>query len=210
MICLSNRRRLMLVLVVFSFMVLGFQTVYADDCVESCDSVGNTKDQFNIGDNVYFKASGLIPGATYTYYIIPDFDPWSPTPPGIPPSCGYPVPGQPIPPGIILPPWVATGTIIADPLGFYYPIPGSPAWSNPLTPGGYDIWLDYINPTGAPIVPPEIPPNILAVNGVYSLYDHLDNMDVGLAQFFVVPELPLGTFSALASFLCAAYVKYRK
>jgi len=63
-------------------------------------------------------------------------------------------------------------------------------WAAPLIPGKYDIVVD------------------VGGNGVYDAgVDPLDDMDVGLAGFFVVPEYPLGTilgvaicFAALAVF----------
>ncbi|MDH5688906.1 MAG: DNRLRE domain-containing protein [Candidatus Bathyarchaeota archaeon] len=62
-------------------------------------------------------------------------------------------------------------------------------WAAPLIPGKYDIVVD------------------VGGNGVYDAgVDPLDDMDVGLAGFFVVPEYPLGTILGVAMCFAALAV----
>jgi hypothetical protein len=44
--------------------------------IESCDSEGSTVNEFNPGDPVYVKGSGLEPGGTYHIYIVKDYSSW--------------------------------------------------------------------------------------------------------------------------------------
>ncbi len=44
--------------------------------IESCDSAGDTVNEFNVGDPVYVKGSGLEPGGTYHIYIVRDYSSW--------------------------------------------------------------------------------------------------------------------------------------
>jgi hypothetical protein len=44
--------------------------VFALGGIESCDSDGNTVDEFNPGDPVYVKGSGLELGGLYNIYIV--------------------------------------------------------------------------------------------------------------------------------------------
>jgi hypothetical protein len=44
--------------------------------IESCDSDGNTVNNFNQGDPVYVKGSGLEPGGLYYIYIVKDYSSW--------------------------------------------------------------------------------------------------------------------------------------
>jgi hypothetical protein len=51
--------------------------VFALGGIESCDSDGNTVDEFNPGDPVYVKGSGLELGGLYNIYIVQDYSSWS-------------------------------------------------------------------------------------------------------------------------------------
>jgi hypothetical protein len=44
--------------------------------IESCDSAGNTVNEFNPGDPVYVKGSSLEPGSVYYIYIVRDYSSW--------------------------------------------------------------------------------------------------------------------------------------
>ncbi|MGF3500054.1 MAG: hypothetical protein ACQXXH_02010 [Candidatus Bathyarchaeia archaeon] len=50
--------------------------VFALGGIESCDSTGTTVNEFNVGDPVYVKGSGLEPGGTYYIYIVRDYSDW--------------------------------------------------------------------------------------------------------------------------------------
>lgn len=50
--------------------------VFALGSIESCDGAGNTVNEFNPGDPVYVKGSGLEPGGTYYIYIVGDYSSW--------------------------------------------------------------------------------------------------------------------------------------
>jgi hypothetical protein len=51
--------------------------VFALGGIESCDGAGDTVNEFNIGDPVYVKGSGLEPGGTYHIYIVKDYSNWT-------------------------------------------------------------------------------------------------------------------------------------
>jgi len=46
--------------------------------IESCDSTGNSVNEFNPGYPVYVKGSDLEPGGIYYIYIVRDYSPWTP------------------------------------------------------------------------------------------------------------------------------------
>ncbi|MGF3535235.1 MAG: hypothetical protein ACQXXE_00015 [Candidatus Bathyarchaeia archaeon] len=50
--------------------------VFALGSIESCDGAGNTVNEFNPGDPVYVKGSGLEPGGIYYIYIVRDYSSW--------------------------------------------------------------------------------------------------------------------------------------
>jgi len=50
--------------------------VFALGGIESCDSAGDTVNEFNVGNSVYVKGSGLEPGGTYHIYIVRDYSNW--------------------------------------------------------------------------------------------------------------------------------------
>jgi len=52
-------------------------TAFALGKIDSCDSTGNTKNEFNPGDQVYVKGSGLEPGSVYYIYIVKDCLSWN-------------------------------------------------------------------------------------------------------------------------------------
>jgi len=92
--------------------------------IESCDSTGNGADEFNIGDRVYVKGSGLEPGGIYYIYIVRDYSPW--TPYGTDISDLYIVEGP------IIVDVAADGSIENQPVLI---------WDS-VSPGYYDIWAD--------------------------------------------------------------------
>ena len=142
--------------------------------IESCDSAGGKKDSFMIGDDVYGNGTGYLPQTTYDIYVVEDVT-W--------------VDGMAIPPRV---PGTTT-TVTTDANGN---IPPTLLWSNPLTPGKYDIIVD-VDSDGL----------------YYSETDALDDNDVKVtAGFFVVPEVPLGTLTAAIGMFGAlmAFVKFNR
>jgi len=94
--------------------------------VESCDSLGVTKDSFSLHEDVYANGSGFLPNATYDFHIVDDVDTWTD--------------GMAIPTGI-------SGTaslITSDSDGVLLPVI---VWSDPPTIGAYDMIVD-VNKNG--------------------------------------------------------------
>lgn len=92
--------------------------------IVSCDSAGNSVDEFDIGDLVYVKGSGLEPGGIYYIYIVRDYSPWTPYETDI--SDLYIVEGP------IIVDVAADGSIENQPVLI---------WDS-ANPGYYDIWAD--------------------------------------------------------------------
>jgi hypothetical protein len=118
--------------------------------IESCNSTGDKKDTFMVGDKVYANGTGYRPQTTYDVYVVEDVT-W--------------VDGMAIPPRVV---GTAT-TVTSDPSGN---VPATLLWSDPLTPGKYDIIVD-VDGDGL----------------YYGEVDALDDNDIKVtAGFFVVPE----------------------
>lgn len=98
--------------------------VFALGGIQSCDSAGNTLNEFNPGDPVYLKGSGLEPGGIYYIYIVRDYSSWITSETHI--SDLY----------------IAEGPIIVDVSASGY-IENQPLliWES-ASPGYYDIWAD--------------------------------------------------------------------
>ena len=152
-----------------------FVQVYCwNPAIESCDSAGVKKDTFMLDDDVYANGTCYQPQTTYDIYVVEDVT-W--------------VDGMAIPPRV---PGTAT-TVTTDANGN---IPPTLLWSNPLTPGKYDIIVD-VDGDGL----------------YYAESDALDDNDVEVtAGFFVIPEVPLGTLTAAIGMFGAlmAFVKFKR
>jgi len=141
---------------------LGFSSVV------SCDSSGTEKNTFLPSEDVYCKIwyPCLQPMDVRIYIVYHNEESWGGALTDR--SDGY-----------------ETVTIPSNPGGYLGPFK---IWSNPLTPGGYDIVVDVNG------------------NGIYDDGDMfmVDSghgcFDVG---FFVVPELPLGTLMAVMASMAA-------
>jgi len=146
--------------------------------IESCDLVGVQKDTFDLDETVYVTGSGYAPSivavTTYDIHVVNDVT-WSD--------------GMPIPDRV---PGTAT-TVTSDSLGNISP---TPVWSDPLTPGKYDIVVDVNG------------------NGDYDEgIDALDDMDIQeTAGFFVIPEYVLGTIVGLIACFAAfgVFLRFRR
>jgi len=133
--------------------------------IESCDSMGVREDRFNLDETVYVSGSGYSPSTTYKLYLVNDVT-WED--------------GMSIPARV---PSIAT-EVSSDSSGDIHP---TAVWTDPLTPGNYDIVVDVNG------------------NGVYDEgTDALDDKDITVtAGFFVIPEVWLGTILALANCFAA-------
>jgi hypothetical protein len=142
--------------------------------IESCDSAGTKKDTFMPGDEVYANGTWYQPQTTYDIYLVEDVT-W--------------VDGMAIPPRV---PGTAT-TVTTDANGN---IPPTLLWSNPLTPGKYDIIVD-VDGDGL----------------YYSEADALDDNDVEVtAGLFVIPEIPFGAVTSVLSMFGAliGFTKFKR
>ena len=93
--------------------------------VESCNSAGDQKDYFDLGETVYITGNGYSPSSTYNVYVVADID-WSDS--------------MPIPTRI-------SGTANNVASNAEGVIPSTAIWSNPQTIGKYDIVVD-VNDNG--------------------------------------------------------------
>lgn len=132
--------------------------------IESCDSSGARKDLFNLQETVYANGSGYSPSSTYSLYMVNDEVNWNDN--------------------MTIPNPIVTVQVTSDSNGRISPVA---VWSNPLTPGAYDIIVDVNG------------------NGKYDAgIDALDNNDIRVtAGLFVVPEYPLGAVLGFAGCLAA-------
>ncbi|MBS7632985.1 hypothetical protein KEJ15_05115 [Candidatus Bathyarchaeota archaeon] len=98
--------------------------VFALGGIESCDSAGNTVNEFNPSDQVYVKGSGLEAGGLYCIYIVEDYSSWTVSETHI--SDLY----------------IVEGPIIVDVNASGY-VENQPVliWES-ASPGYYDIWAD--------------------------------------------------------------------
>ena len=124
--------------------------------ISSCDSNGNEKNLFNVGDSVYVNGTEFSPSTTYDIYVVSHKATWNP--------------GDVIPARI-------PGTlqeITSDAMGKVDP---TVAWSPPLSPGMYDIVVDSdgngtwdsnepkdASPMGFLVVQPPTPHDIAITN----------------------------------------------
>jgi len=100
--------------------------------IESSNSVGDQKDFFDLGENVYVTGNGYEPSSTYNLYFVEDVEIWSE--------------GMTIPPRVL-----GTATqISSNSEGVIFPIV---VWSNPQVVGKYDIVVD-VNSNG--VYDPEV------------------------------------------------------
>jgi len=113
--------------------------------VWSTDSVGNPKTTFDLTDNVYVSGQGFTVGASVTVYLIPDGADALPTNA------------------------VAIASAMINSTGS---LPVTLVWSQPLTLGEYDIWVDANQ------------------NGVFDEGDIWANQSVGIYALNVIPEFP--------------------
>lgn len=125
--------------------------VYAFVSMHACDSAGNSKSTFNMTDNVYVRGQGFPAINEVKVYLIPD--------------------GA----DALQANAVANVSITTNSTGG---LPVTLVWSQPLTLGEYDIWVDVNQ------------------NGVFDGGDVWDSQSVGINGFVVIPE-----FSTLTSML---------
>lgn len=92
--------------------------------IESCDKDGITRDEFNPGEPVYVKGSGLEPGGLYNIYIVQDYSLWS--------ASGTHISDLDVVVGPITVDVDANGNIENQPFLI---------WES-ASPGRYDIWAD--------------------------------------------------------------------
>jgi hypothetical protein len=143
--------------------------------IESCDSMGATKDTFDMMETVYATGTGYSASTTYDVYLVEDVT-W--------------VDGMAIPPRVA---GTAT-TVTSDAAGN---VPATLLWSDPLVPGKYDIVVDIdgdglyyaetdalddndIEVTAGFFVIPEVPLGTIVVSA---------SMIVALAAYFALPRL---------------------
>lgn len=88
--------------------------------IESCNSAGDQKDYFDLGETVFITGNGYAPSNTYNLYVVADTD-WSD--------------GMSIPTRISGTSNNVTSNTEGD-------IPSTAIWSNPQTIGKYDIVVD--------------------------------------------------------------------
>lgn len=89
--------------------------------IESCNSTGHEKDDFNLYEDVYLNGTGFLPATTYDLYVVDDVNVW---------TDGMSIPSR------------ISGTetsITSDSNGELLPII---VWSDPSTIGEYDIVVD--------------------------------------------------------------------
>jgi hypothetical protein len=120
--------------------------VYAfADPVWSTDSSGNSKATFNLTDNVYVRGQGFPADTGVTIYLIPD--------------------GEDALPSNKVANASTTTTSTGD-------LPVTLVWSQPLTLGEYDIWVDANQ------------------NGAFDDGDAWNSQAIGIYRFNVIPEFP--------------------
>jgi hypothetical protein len=93
--------------------------------IESCNSAGDQKDYFDLGETVYVTGNGYSPSIIYNLYVVADTD-W--------------IDGMSIPIRV-------SGTASTVTSNIEGAIPSTAIWSNPQTIGKYDIVVD-VNSNG--------------------------------------------------------------
>jgi hypothetical protein len=138
--------------------------------IKSCDSTGTEKSSFDLGEEVWVKGNDFEMSKSFDIYVVSDVT-WSD--------------GMPIPARVL----GTETTVSSDSLGNIAP---TRVWSDPLTPGKYDIVVDVNG------------------NGEYDEgVDALDDSEVEVtAGFFVIPEFWLGTILGLVACFAAFGVFY--
>ncbi|MGQ9597108.1 MAG: outer membrane protein assembly factor BamB family protein [Thermoproteota archaeon] len=111
--------------------------------VWSTDSVGNPKATFDLTNNVYISGQGFTAGTSVTVYLIPDG--------------AYALPTNA----------VAIASAMINSTGGF---PATLVWSQPLTLGEYDIWVDVNQ------------------NGVFDEGDVWNSQSIGIYAFNVIPK----------------------
>lgn len=122
--------------------------------VWSTDSAGNPKVTFDLTDNVYVSGQGFTAGTSVTVYLIPDG------------TAALPANA------------VANASTTTNSTGR---LPVTLVWSQPLTLGEYDIWVDVNQ------------------NGVFDEGDVWNSQSIGIYAFNVIPEFP--TWSSMVFIL---------
>jgi hypothetical protein len=99
--------------------------VFADEAlpsstIESCNSVGDQKDFFDLGETIFITGSGYAPSTTYNLFVVADTD-W---------SDGMSIPSR------------ISGTSNNVTSNTEGAVPSTVVWSNPQAIGKYDIVVD--------------------------------------------------------------------
>ena len=129
--------------------------------VWSTDSVGNSKATFNLTDSIYVRGEGLTADTSVTIYLIPD---------GV-----YALPSNA----------VANASTITTSTG---DLSVTLVWSQPLTLGEYDIWVDVNQ------------------NGVFDGADVWNSQSIGIYPLDVIPEFPAWTSMLLVLVLVTVVI----
>jgi outer membrane protein assembly factor BamB len=120
--------------------------------VWSADSVGNSKATFDLMDNVYVRGEGFTADTNVTIYLLPD--------------------GEAALPSNAVANAYNTTNSNGD-------LPLTLVWSQPLTLGQYDIWVDVNQ------------------NGMLDGADVYNSQAIGIYTFNVIPEFPTWTSTLL-------------
>jgi len=127
----------------------------------SCNSAGDSKSTFPLSDNVYVRGQDFPVETDVTIYLIPDGED------ALPANA------------------VASASNTTDTNG---DLPVTSVWSQPLTIGEYDIWVDVNQ------------------NGDFDAGDVWNNQAIGIYGFLVIPEYWLGTILGLGGCFAALEV----
>jgi outer membrane protein assembly factor BamB len=141
--------------------------VYAfGSLVLSTDSAGNSKATFDLSDDVYVRGEGFTADTSVTIYLIPDGADASPSNA------------------------VATASATTDTSG---DLPATLVWSQPLTLGEYDVWVDENQ------------------NGVLDGADVWNSQSIGIYPLDVIPELfTLTSMLAIFIIITTAVTIYKR
>jgi hypothetical protein len=116
--------------------------------VLSVDSVGSSKATFNLTDDVYVRGEGFTADTNVTIYLLPD--------------------------GAAASPSNAVANAL-NTINSNGDLPVTLVWSQPLTLGEYDIWVDVNQ------------------NGAFDGADVWNSQAIGIYPFNVIPEFPAWT-----------------
>lgn len=164
-----------LLILILALLFLYFQQPPTHACgtLTTLNSATGTSEvnTFILSDDVYVKGAGMLKNHNYTIHLINDTTI---------------VDGMAIPANV-----TNTITVTTNVNGTFAP---TLVWSNPLTPGYYDIIADCQE---------------VGVTGSYDSPDAIDDIEVNdTAGFFVIPEVYLGTIAALLA--CFAAIAYKR